>query len=391
VLQLFVQKHGASSHPIRAFYSAGRVNLIGEHIDYNGGFVLPAAIGLGCTIYCRLNDKNCLNVAYTTTDFEGSIDYTKLDSYRDKNYLNYIAGVCIQLQDIGIQLVGIDVLYDITVPFGSGLSSSAAIEVATAYMLQSIYNNKHGIAKPIDCIQLAVICQKAENNFVGVNCGIMDQFASAMGKDNNAILLNCSTLEYKYISGNMDGLELCIINTNKPHDLTTSKYNERRQECESALNWLNTKSDKPIKDLCSLTPTQFESLAQGMNSVLYNRAKHCVYENDRVVNAVDAFGKGDIQLFGNLMLQSHDSLKDLYEVSCVELDTIVDILKAQSYCKGVRMTGGGFGGCCVAIVAKDNRDKIQQLLDIEYPKKTGLNCSIYYTNMSDGAKEIFVS
>lgn len=380
-LTLFKNLYGNnqnSTQPL-CFSSSGRVNIIGEHIDYNGGYVLPVAIDMACRIYCIKNDLNRMRVAYTTTEFRGEIDYKSLDSYRDAEYINYIAGVLKVLSDEHYTLQGLDVVYDIGVPFGSGLSSSAAIEVATGYMMSyfagvDIYRTK-----------LALQAQKAENEYVGVNCGIMDQFASANGKKDCAILLDCATLNFEHIPFKLENHSLYIINTNRPHNLKESKYNERRQECEDALAFINENIDVKYKHLCEITPDEFDNLAKEMPQNLYERATHCVYEQQRVIDATIAMKSGDVESLGKLLTQSHESLRDLYKVSCFELDTIVDILSKDSRVSGARMTGGGFGGCCVAIIKNGSQDLLDNLL-VEYKNKTGLDADVYVARIDDGAR-----
>ncbi|MCL2599064.1 MAG: galactokinase [Firmicutes bacterium] len=387
---LFREIYG--TEPRHCFAASGRVNIIGEHIDYNGGFVLPAALSLGCHIYCSKNSLGKLRVAYTTTPFRGEIDLDKLSKYKETKYLNYLAGVCSVFLESEFVLRGVDCVYEITVPFGSGLSSSAAIEVATGYMLSYFSGQKTGKSM-IDGIQLAKLAQKAENDFVGVNCGIMDQFASANGTKGCAMMINCATVSCEYIPIKIKGHSLCIIDTNRPHNLKESKYNERRKECEQALAQLKAAAVEQrvgydFAYLCDLSPGQFEQLSKDFarESVLYKRAKHCVYEQQRVKDAAAAMVAGDVHKLGALLGESHRSLRDLYEVSCQELDNIVDILQSFEPCVGVRMTGAGFGGCCVAFVKDGCKKELKAHLLKEYTKRTGLVATIYDTKIEDGAR-----
>lgn len=374
---------------VRLFSAAGRVNLIGEHIDYNGGNVFPAALDLNCKIAVRKNNLRRMRLAFTTLEGVHTIELDSLDSYRQTKYINYQAGTAYVLQGEGYDIVGCDMLYDITVPFGSGLSSSAAIEVATAYTLMTLHNEQNGITTPVDKVRAAVLSQRAENKYVGVNSGIMDQFASAMGKKNHAILLNCSDLSYAYAPLELGEYSLVIANTNKPHDLVESKYNQRRSECEKALALLQTRV-KGLKHLCELSADSFEAESDCLDSVLYNRAKHCVYEQDRVLRSVDALNKGDIKTFGGYLTASHKSLKELYEVTGSELDAMAETAIKLDGCIGARMTGAGFGGCVVALVRTDCVERFERALGKEYKRLTGLEASYYNTSIDDGAGEIIL-
>lgn len=386
----FIEIYGENDKPIRCFAASGRVNIIGEHIDYNGGNVFPAALNLGCFIYARENNQKAMNIAFTTTDKQDTIKFDKLEKYKMAPYINYQAGVLHTLKKEGVPLVGVDVLYDITVPFGSGLSSSAAIEVATAYMQIKLYFEKIGETRDIDLVKIATISQKAENQYIGVNCGIMDQFASSMGKKDKAILLDCSNLDYSYVDFNTGDYSLIIVDTNKPHSLVTSKYNERREECNKALELLKTKRPE-IKNICDLTVPEFEEIDSVLeDEKLYKRAAHCVKEQARVLKAAEAMKTGDMETLGALLHLSHESLKNMYEVSCSELDAIVNIADEFDGCCGARMTGAGFGGSCIALVKKDKIEEFSRVVKKEYVKTTGLECSVYVTNIEDGAREIIL-
>lgn len=390
----FFSIYGRGNVP-RVFAASGRVNIIGEHIDYNGGSVFPAAIGLGCFICARENGADKMNIAFEITDRQGAkidkqevIDYNNLDSLKRTHYINYQAGVCDILSKAGVSLTGLDVLYDITVPFGSGLSSSAAIEVATAYMLCKYADKKNGTAFASDLVTIAKWAQRAENIYVGVNCGIMDQFAAANGRKDKAILLDCASLAYEYVDFDLKDYALVIINTNRPHNLVKSKYNERRAECVEALEELR-KAKPGLINLCSLTPEEFEGVKSVLNGKILERAEHCVYEQARVLRSARAMREGDIAGLGAQLYASHESLKSLYKVSCLELDTIVEFAKNYGgACSGARMTGAGFGGSAIAIVRKDKVADFSERLREEYRQKTGISCVIYNTWIEDGAREI---
>ncbi|MDR0856422.1 MAG: galactokinase [Clostridiales bacterium] len=384
-VSLFLQAFGACpGEPVRHFSAGGRVNIIGEHIDYNGGNVFPAALGLRCHVYCRRNGMAAMRLAFTTTQARGEIDYADLCAYKTTPYINYQAGVCSVLRGAGIPLVGVDVLYDVEVPFGSGLSSSAAIEVATAFMLRTLAAEDGG--PPPDRVSIALLARKAENEYVGVNCGIMDQYASACGRRGYAMRLDCASLECEYVPLELGDYTLVLIDTCTPHSLVTSKYNERRGECEAALAAL--KRELPaVNALCEIPPAVFEAHAHLLPPVLAARARHCVNEQARVRAAVAAMKAGDIGGLGALLNQSHASLRDLYRVSCVQLDAVADAAQAHPACVGCRMTGAGFGGSCVAVVKKDAVADFIAAVQKEYRARTDIECKIYQTTIADGVKE----
>lgn len=362
--------------PEAVYSAAGRVNLIGEHIDYCGGRVLPAALSLKCRVAVRKNGTNLLRIAATTIDYRAEIDLNNIGAYRDLPWGNYQAGVADELLKAGYSLVGCDILYDCSVPFGSGLSSSAAIEVATAFALAKMGGNK------IDKVELAVISQRAENNYCSVNCGIMDQFASANGKKDHAILINCATLEYEHIPLKLGEYVLVLSNCNKPHNLRESKYNERRGEVEEALAILQTKLD--INSLSEASETDIEENKGLFSEVVYRRARHVVSECERVRKSVEALKCDDLFEFGRLMNASHDSLKYDYEVTGIELDTLVEAARNIDGCIGSRMTGAGFGGCTVSLVKKDAVDKFIKDVGAFYRTRIGYDASFYVAEIADG-------
>ncbi len=361
------------------FSAAGRVNLIGEHIDYCGGQVLPAALSLKCRVAVRKNGTNFMRIAATTIDARAEIDLTATEGYKNLPWGNYQAGVADELKKAGYNLVGCDILYDCTVPFGSGLSSSAAIEVVTAYTLAKLGGNE------IDKAALAVISQKAENNYCGVNCGIMDQFASANGKKDHAVLLNCATLEYEHIPLDLQDCVLVLANCNKPHNLRESKYNERRGEVEKALSLLQTKIQ--ADNLSQVSTAQVEENRELLGEVIYQRAKHVTSECERVRKSVEALRKGDLLAFGQLMYQSHYSLKTDYEVTGKELDALVEAAETQEGCIGSRMTGAGFGGCTVSLVKKTCVEEFINSVGKAYEEKIGYPASFYVAEIADGIIE----
>jgi galactokinase len=297
-------------------------------------------------------------------------------------------GVAHILQEAGYQLTGADMLSDGTVPFGSGLSSSASIEVATAIALVTLGNEANGIKKPLDMIEMAKLCQKAENTYCGVNCGIMDQFASAMGKKENAIFLNCKDLSYKYIPIHMKGYKIVIANTNKKRGLADSKYNERRSECERGFEILHQALPKSTC-LGDISWDEFQANKNLIkDKIVRKRVEHVIAEDDRVLKSIEALKKDDIVEFGKLMIASHNSLRNLYEVTGKELDTLVEEALKIDGVVGSRMTGAGFGGCSVSIVKENRIDRFIDNVGKNYAAKIGLTASFYISEIGDGGREI---
>ena len=358
------------------FTAAGRINVIGEHVDYCGGKVFPAALNLRCNVYGKKRGGNTIRMAFRGIDGIVEIETDKLDSYKNLKIGNYQAGVAYYLQEEGVEIVGCDLYYDCTVPFGSGLSSSAAIEVATAVTLCEYA----GVA--YDKVKLALLSQKAENKYAGVNCGIMDQFASAMGKKDHAVLLDCSTLEYEYVPLQLGDYCLVVANCNKPHNLVESKYNVRRQEVETALKTIQTTLD--VQCLAEVTPQQFNEVKYLLSGVVAKRAEHVVMECDRVHKAVEALKRGDIGELGRLLNESHYSLRDLYEVTGKELDTLSALARKENDCLGSRMIGAGFGGCTISIVKKTAVEGFIRRVGKAYQDAIGYKASFYETSIEDG-------
>lgn len=384
----FVEIYGVSEEGIRVFSSPGRVNLIGEHTDYNGGYVFPAALTLKSTIIARPRRDRRMNLIATDLGIQVQASLDTLEEYKTLKWGNYQLGVADELQKAGYQLTGCDLLYHDTVPLGAGLSSSAAIEVATAIALVSMGNSGHQLTQSLDMVQMAIISQKAENNYVGVNCGIMDQFASAMGKANHAIFLNCRDLSYRHVPLNLEGYKIIIINTNKKRGLADSKYNERRSQCEEAF--LILKKDIPEAScLGEISMDRFNQVKMKIkDEVIRNRAEHVIAEDDRVLKSVEALSRDDIALFGQYMIASHRSLRDLYEVTGIELDTLVEEALKIEGVAGSRMTGAGFGGCTVSIVRDNAVDGFIEEVGRNYTQRTGLIPSFFVSEVGDGGREI---
>lgn len=358
--------------------AAGRVNIIGEHIDYCGGKVFPAALSLKNTVYVRANGTDKINLKWTTLDKTVTLDINKLAEYKDLDYGDYQAGSLYVWQQAGHPVIGCDMVQDCTVPFGSGLSSSAAIEVSTIAAMCAITNT------PIEPVKIALAAKKAENEYAGVNCGIMDQYASACGKKNHAMLLDCVTLDCEYVPLDLGDCSLVIINCKKPHNLVESKYNERRTESERALELIKTRVD--VNCLAELTPAVFEKNADvfAAEPIVYKRAKHIVYECARVNAAEKAMERGDMTELGKILNASHASLKDLYEVTGKELDTLAESAQAHPACLGSRMTGAGFGGCTVSLVKTAQVADFTKYVLEAYKKEIGYDAEVYSAEVGDG-------
>lgn len=363
------------------FFCPGRVNLIGEHIDYNGGKVMPIAISKGT--YLALAKNTDKKIRFSSLDFPEKAELHIQSSYSKtgKQWFNYPLGVINHLLSNGYELSGLDLMFAGDLPVGAGLSSSASIEVLTMYSLNTIYG--FDISK----VNMALAAKKVENEFIGVSCGIMDQFAVAMGQKNKAILLDCDTIQYEYIPFETIGYDLVIINTNKQRALAESKYNERFAECGTALKAL--KKGLQIEKLCDLDLKTFEAnkfLIE--DEILEKRVQHVISENERVGKAIVALKAGAISDFGSLMLASHQSLKENYEVSGTELDTIIEFASAYTGCIGARMTGAGFGGCAIALVKKEAIKDFEEKLISFYKTRIGYEPSVFISGAQDGAREI---
>ena len=333
-----------------------------DKFDYK---VSAAALSLKNTVYVRANGTNKINISWTTLPDQVTIDIDKLSEYDHLPFGNYQAGCAYIWQQTGHKVVGCDMLQDCTVPFGSGLSSSAAIEVSTLATLATVAGEK------ID-----------PKEYAHVNCGIMDQYASANGKADHAILLDCATVTHEYVPLKLGDYTLVITNCNKPHSLITSKYNERRAETEEALRLLKQRLD--VSCLAEVTPEQFETYKSCLPQPVRDRAEHVVYECYRVEEAVAAMRSGDLVTLGKLLNESHASLRDKYEVTGIELDTLAAAAQAHEGCLGARMTGAGFGGCTIAIVAKDAVDDFKKTIRTKYFDTIGYEPSFYDADIADG-------
>lgn len=381
--RIFEEKFG-SIDGAREFFAPGRVNLIGEHTDYNGGNVFPCALDFGTYAVARRREDKIVKLYSVNFEDLGVMEFSvdKLVNESKHDWANYPKGVVDIFKRSGYPIEsGFEVVYGGNIPNGAGLSSSASIEVVTSVILKEIFNLENSM---IDAVKMS---QRAENEFIGVNCGIMDQFAIGMGRRDNAILLDCNTLEYAYSEVKLEDEVVVIANTNKRRGLADSKYNERRGECERALGKLQKKVD--IEALGELSIEEFEANKEVIgNETDTRRAKHAVYENQRTLKAVEALKSGDVERFGKLMNESHISLRDDYEVTGIELDALVEAAWKHEGTVGSRMTGAGFGGCTVSIVKKDMIENFIERVGAEYREKTGLAADFYVANIGDGAREL---
>ncbi|MFN3660523.1 MAG: galactokinase, partial [Brevinematales bacterium] len=373
----------ASSESIHIYRSPARVNLIGEHIDYNGGMVLPAAINR--FIYALVRPRHDKRLRISSLQFPGMLDILldEISHQKELTWTNYPLGVLSEWEKAGLPLsTGMDVLFMSTIPPGSGVSSSAAFEVVFATALNDLFKAN------LSMVDIALLCQRAENQFVGVSCGIMDQFAVAMGEKNHALLLNCETLEYQKIPVFSGEYVLVLTNSNKKRELVESAYNTRLEECREALSLLQQRF--PIKHLCELSEQELFSardLFYG-KEVLFRRALHAVSENQRTIEAAKRLSAGDMEGFGLLLNASHDSLRENYEVTGEHLDTLVSLAREVNGCAGSRMTGAGFGGCTISLVKRESIDRFKTRVGTGYKEKFGIVADFLVLCLEDGAKKI---
>ncbi|MFF2157497.1 galactokinase [Paenibacillus chitinolyticus] len=379
----FIELYGGTEKDITVFHAPGRVNLIGEHTDYNGGYVFPAALTFGTTLLLRKNKEGLLRMASTNFDYKGSCSLDDVVYREEDDWMNYPKGVVAKLQQRGQgPRSGYDMLYHGEIPNGAGLSSSASIEVVTGYGLLEAEGY------PADRVELALLAQKAENEFMGVNCGIMDQFAVANGRKDHAILLMCDTLEYELVPFQSGSYKLVIGNTNKRRGLVDSAYNERRSQCEQAVRDLQTRFPD-LTLLGQISLEQFEANKDVIkDDIVRRRAQHVVEEIDRVLKSIDVLKANDLEAFGRLMTGSHESLSDLYEVTCRELDVMVEAALSVPGVLGSRMTGAGFGGCTVSLVHEDSIEAFREKVGSIYKEQTGLTGDFYVCSIGDGVNRV---
>jgi galactokinase len=375
----FREFFGNSSQP-RIFRAPGRVNLIGEHTDYNSGFVMPAAIEFHTLVAAAPSNDNTLTIRSVDYNETKKFDLADRAPSPTHHWSDYVRGVALQLQQTGLPIRGANLLLSGNVPIGAGLSSSASVEVATAYALASLFGSSP------DRRTLATLCQRAENEFVGARCGIMDQFVSAHGQSGHALMLDCRTLDYELLPL-PQRVSLVVCNTMVKHQIASGEYNLRRRECEQGVALLR-QSYPDIQALRDVTPDMLEDRADLLPPVIYRRCRHVVREDARVLAAAQALRDSSLNTFGRLMYESHESLRDDYEVSCPELDAMVEIASKVQGVIGARMTGGGFGGCTINMVEQSAVNQFRTTVAENYHEQTGITPEIYVTQASDGASEL---
>ena len=380
----FKEKFGTT--PEQAFFAPGRINLIGEHTDYNGGHVFPCAITYGTYAVARKREDQLVRLYSVNFPNIGIIEFNlnQLDYDKEHNWANYPKGMIRYILESGYKIpTGFECVIHGNIPNGAGLSSSASIELLTGVLVDSLF----GLEIPrLDVIKLG---KQVENQFIGVNSGIMDQFAIGMGKKDAGILLDCQTLKYEYAPIQLENHKIIIMNTNKRRELADSKYNERRSECEEALAEIQQRL--PIEALGQLSEKEFDENQHFIiNETVRKRAKHAVYENRRTLKALEELKAGNLEAFGQLMNQSHISLRDDYEVTGIELDRLVEAAWKQPGVVGARMTGAGFGGCAIAIVTNEEVKNFIANVGTAYLNKIGYKADFYVASIGDGAKEIEV-
>ncbi len=380
LFQKFSEKFSAPPDEAKIFFAPGRVCLIGEHIDYNGGLVLPAALSLGTYGVFKPDNSNMLRLRSSMSEEEVSI-HLHQDVVFDETagWANYPAGVIKYLKKRRFRIPGGELFFETDLPIGAGLSSSAAIEVLTGFIFFS-YSTSRSLTRT----QLAEMCKEVENNFIGVQCGIMDQFAVAMGKRNHAIKLNCNSLQYEHIPVALGKYALLIFNTNKKRELTDSLFNERVRECREALH--DIRQHQTIEHLADADEKAVRAFVR--NPLAQKRAMHVVQENKRVQLASDALKRGDIEQFGALLFQSHESLSTQYEVTGKELDSFFQSARKHPACIGAKMSGAGFGGCAFALVRADAQDDFISTVTASYYRETGISPAFYTVEIEDGVRKI---
>ena len=364
-----------------AYAAPGRVNLIGEHTDYNDGFVMPMAIEEKITMLAQLRPDRKV-MAYSL-DYDQTVEFS-LDNlvYDEENiWANYIMGVIDEIQKLDNKLQGFNLMFTGDVPQGAGLSSSAALEVVTALAVTDLHKID------ISGVEMALLAQRAENNFVGVQCGIMDQYISRLGKKDHALLIDCRTNDYELVPFENEDYKIVICNSNVERGLVDSEYNQRREECNKAVEFLNSKLDKEVKALRDVSLAELEQFKGKLEENVYKRAHHVVSENKRVIESQKALKRNDMQRFGELMYASHKSLSEDYEVSSKELDLLVKIAEKEGT-EGARMTGAGFGGCTVNLVKTDKVEEFSENLKKAYLEESGLEAEIYISNPAEGAQKL---
>lgn len=361
--------------------SPGRINIIGEHTDYNQGFVLPAAIDKAAYVAMSLREDAEIHLVAMDLEEFYSTSLDELKPVQDLSWPNYILGAAAQFQKKGIQLKGFNAILLSDVPIGAGLSSSAAIECATTFALNELLGT--GLSR----LSMVEMAQKAEHEYAGVLCGIMDQFASMMGRKDHVIRLDCRSLEYQYVPLQLEGLKIVLFNTNVKHSLASSAYNTRREECQQAVSWIN-EFETQVESLRDVNLSMLDQYVRPRNELIDDRSRFVVLEIDRLLNACKDLEQGDIGALGQKMLATHDGLSKMYEVSCRELDWLVDEVRDNPDVLGARMMGGGFGGCTINLVREEAVEELTQKVSMAYEKVMGLPLTTYIATIGDGTAVI---
>lgn len=382
--EAFLKMYGGDEASVRIYSSPARINIIGEHIDYNGGKVFPASINR--YLYIAIRKRADSKILYNDARFPGSFEFDVNQTFvydKANDYANYLNGILQQLKERGFMFdCGFEILMASNIPAGGGISSSSALECGFAYAVIDTFGFS------LDRIEIAKLGQLSEHNFMNVKCGIMDQFVIATGKKNHAELLDCNTLDYEYIPLELGDYRFVVMNTNKVRKLADSKYNERRSQCEEALKILQNNGVK-VQALCELTPADWEKYSSLVaDPILNKRARHCIAENQRVIDAAATLKAGNLQELGCLLNASHKSLKEDYEVTGIELDTLAETSQQQEGCLGARMTGAGFGGCAIALVHKDKLDSFIENVQSAYEKSIGYKAGFFVCESGDGVRKI---
>ena len=382
--EAFIKMYGGNEAEVKLYSSPARINIIGEHIDYNGGKVFPASINR--YLYIAIRKRSDSKILYNDARFPGSYEFDVNQTFvydKANDYANYLNGILQQLKERGFKFdSGFEILMASNIPAGGGISSSSALECGFAFAVADTFGFK------LERIEIAKLGQMSEHNFMNVKCGIMDQFIIASGKKKHAELLDCNTLEYEYVPLDLGDYRFVVMNTNKVRKLADSKYNERRAQCEQALKILQDNGIK-IEALCQLTPADWEKYSTFVaDPILNKRARHCIAENQRVIDAASTLKAGNLEELGRLLNASHKSLKEDYEVTGIELDTLAETAQKQEGCLGARMTGAGFGGCAIALVHKDKLDAFIQNVQSTYEKTIGYKAGFFVCETGDGVKAI---
>ena len=382
--ETFIKMYGGDESTVRLYSSPARINIIGEHIDYNGGKVFPASINR--YLYIAIRKRNDTKILYNDARFPGSYEFDINQTFifdKANDYANYLNGILQQLKERGFKFdSGFEILMASNIPAGGGISSSSALECGFAYAVIDTFGFN------LDRIEIAKLGQMSEHNFMNVKCGIMDQFIIATGKKNYAELLDCNTLEYEYVPLELGDYRFVVMNTNKVRKLADSKYNERRGQCEEALKILQDNGVK-VQTLCELSPADWEKYRNLVaDPILNKRAHHCIAENQWVIDAAKTLKAGNLEELGRLLNASHKSLKEDYEVTGIELDTLAESSQKQEGCLGARMTGAGFGGCAIALVHKDKLDSFIENVQSTYEKNIGYKAGFFVCESGDGVTKI---